>query len=94
MSSPRQTRSSSRDRCRDLLLRLSSYVDGDLSGPERRALVTHLKSCPCCQAMADDLKQTVAVCRKAGSARLPVDVRARARARIATLLATGDARTR
>jgi anti-sigma factor RsiW len=85
---------SARDRCRDLLVRLSSYVDGDLSGTERRAVVAHLKACPCCQAMADDLKQTVAVCRKAGSARLPADVRERARARIAALLASGEARQR
>jgi hypothetical protein len=31
----------------------------------------------------------VETCRKAGAARLPADVRMRARARIATLLATG-----
>jgi hypothetical protein len=39
--------------------------------------------------MADSLKHTVAACRKAGTARLPADVRVRARARIATLLASG-----
>jgi hypothetical protein len=37
------------------------------------------------------LKHTVDACRKAGSARLPADVRLRARARIATLLASGPA---
>ena len=42
--------------------------------------------------MADSLKHTVEACRKAGAARLPADVRVRARARIATLLAVGPAR--
>jgi hypothetical protein len=40
--------------------------------------------------MADSLKHTVEVCRKAGGARLPSDVKARARARITTLLASGS----
>jgi anti-sigma factor RsiW len=75
------------DRCRALLVQLSNYVDGDLSGPERRAVVAHLKRCPCCQSMADGLRHTVETCRKAKAARLPADVRARARARIAALLA-------
>jgi anti-sigma factor RsiW len=77
------------DRCRELLEQLSRYVDDDLAGGERRAMATHLKKCPCCQTMAESLQQTVEVCRKAGSARLPADVRARARRRIATLLASG-----
>lgn len=79
----------SQDRCRDLLEQLSRYVDDDVTGAERRAIVAHIRKCPCCQSMADSLQQTVAACRKAGTARLPADVRARARARITTLLASG-----
>ena len=54
----------SQDRCRELLVQLSNFVDGDLTAPERRAVVAHLKRCPCCQAMADGLKHTVETCRK------------------------------
>ncbi len=79
------------DRCRALLEQLSKYIDDDLSPAERRALTAHLRRCPCCQTMADSLKHTVDACRKAGTARLPADVRVRARARIATLLAAGSA---
>jgi anti-sigma factor RsiW len=88
--SPR-TKRPAHDRCRELIEQLSTYVDGELTGAERTALLRHLKHCPCCQAMADGLQQTVEVCRKAKTARLPADVRARARARIATLLASGAA---
>jgi len=42
--------------------------------------------------MANGLEQTVALCRQARSARLPADVRKRARARIASLLAAGGRR--
>jgi anti-sigma factor RsiW len=79
------------DRCRSLLEQLSKYIDGDLTPAQRRALAAHLRRCPCCQTMADSLKHTVDTCRKAGAARLPADVRLRARARIATLLASGPA---
>lgn len=79
------------DRCRRLLEQLSRYVDDDLSSTERRALVTHLRRCHCCQTMAGSLRHTVEVCRKAGTARLPPEVKQRARARISTLLASGPA---
>lgn len=78
------------DRCRELLVQLSTYVDGELTGADRRAVVAHLKRCPCCQAMADGLRHTVETCRKAKTARLPAAVRARARARITALLAAED----
>lgn len=78
------------DRCRELLERLSRYVDGDLSGAERRALTAHLRRCPCCDSMAESLKHTVSLCRDASSTRLPPAVRARAKARVAALLVPGS----
>ena len=77
------------DRCRSLLEQLSKYLDDELPPAQRRSLSAHLRRCPCCQTMADSLKHTVETCRKAGTTRLPADVRVRARARIATLLASG-----
>jgi anti-sigma factor RsiW len=73
--------------CRDLLEQLSWYVDGDLGDLERRTVSLHLKQCPCCVEFVDSLRRTVSVCRDAGRRRLPGAVRARARARIADLLA-------
>ena len=77
------------DRCRELLEQVSRYLDDDLSAAERRTIEKHLRTCPCCQHMAEGLKHTVEACHKAGAARLPADVRARAKARITTLLASG-----
>ncbi len=77
--------------CRDLLERLSLYIDGDLKGPERRSLLSHLRRCPCCEELAESLKRTALLCQEAGKTRLPPAVRARARRRIAELLAGGKA---
>jgi anti-sigma factor RsiW len=84
-------RKTASDRCRSLLEQLSKYLDDDLPPARRRSLRAHLQRCPCCQTMADSLQHTVDACRRAGAARLPADVRMRARARIATLLASGPA---
>jgi anti-sigma factor RsiW len=73
--------------CRELLEELSRYIDGELDARERRSIVAHLRRCPCCEEFADSLKRTVALCQQAGKRRLPADVRARARARIAELMA-------
>jgi anti-sigma factor RsiW len=80
------------DRCRSLLEQLSRYIDDEVTPEQRRSLAAHLRRCPCCQTMADSLRHTVYVCRKAGASRLPADVRSRARARVATLLASAPAR--
>jgi anti-sigma factor RsiW len=75
--------------CRNLLDQLSRYIDGELHDVDRRAVTLHLKRCPCCEELVDGLRRTVLVCREAGRRRLPREVRVRARARIATLLAEG-----
>ncbi len=73
-------------RCRELLEQLSRYIDNDLEPGERRALVNHLRRCPCCEEFADSLRRTVLVCQEAGRRKLPAEVRRRARNRIAELL--------
>ncbi len=72
--------------CRELLERLSLYIDGDLDARQRRSIVAHLRRCPCCEEFAESLRRTVQLCQEAGRSRLPTAVRARARARIAELL--------
>jgi anti-sigma factor RsiW len=73
--------------CRAYLERLSRYVDGDLSSHARQGTVLHLQHCPCCHDLVKSLKRTVTLCHAEGRRDLPAAVRARARARIATLLA-------
>ena len=72
--------------CRDLLEQLSRYIDGDLHDVDRRAVTLHLKRCPCCEELVDGLRRTVLACRVEGRRRLPREVQARAKARIASLL--------
>jgi anti-sigma factor RsiW len=79
--------------CRELLEELSRYIDGEMDARERRSIVTHLRRCPCCEEFADSLRRTVVLCQQAGKRRLPADVRARARARIAELMAESSRRT-
>ncbi len=74
-------------RCRELLEQLSLYIDGELEARQRQSLVAHLRRCPCCGEFAESLRRTVLLCQEAGRRRLPADVRARARARIAELMA-------
>jgi anti-sigma factor RsiW len=73
--------------CRAYLERLSRYVDGELSSRAQRDTVLHLEHCPCCHDLVDSLRQTVTLCHAEGRRRLPPAVRARAKARIAELLA-------
>jgi anti-sigma factor RsiW len=76
-------------RCRTLVERLSRFIDNDLTAAERRAVREHLRRCPCCDDFAESLRRTVRICQDARRQHLPADVRARARARVRQLLASG-----
>jgi len=76
--------------CRAHLERLSRYVDGDLPPRTRMGTVGHLAHCPCCRDVVDSLQRTLGLCHAERRRPLPSAVRARARARIAQLLAPRD----
>jgi anti-sigma factor RsiW len=75
-------------RCRELALQLSGYLDGELSIERAEALERHLAGCECCADFTEDLRRTIALCRRAGSAALPRAVQALARRRVKDLLNT------
>ena len=73
-------------RCRALLLELSRYLDGELTPNRRRAIARHIDACECCHTMSGRLRATIAACRAEAGKQPPRSVRARAAARIKSLL--------
>lgn len=70
-----------------MLDRLSQYIDDELTPRQRRAIDAHCRDCTRCRQMIVELRRTVSLYRRAGSAAaMPARTRARARARIARLL--------
>lgn len=65
---------------------LWAYLDGELPAPGARAIARHLAACEVCGRRARRLRTMLETCRAAGCRRLPADVRARAKKRIAALL--------
>ena len=72
--------------CGMLAERLSAFLDGDLSRDACRRISAHARRCPRCRALTKELRETVGVCRRAGTVPLPAAVRTRARAGIRELL--------
>ena len=72
--------------CRELVEQLSRLIDNDLPAAERRAVMQHLRRCPCCDDFVASLERTVRVCQEAGHVELPPAVRAGAVARIGRLI--------
>jgi anti-sigma factor RsiW len=81
-------------RCRSLFLEVSRYLDGELTPARRRAIERHIAACTCCGAMAERLRQTLAVCRATKKKALPRDVHIRATERAEALIARGARRNR
>jgi anti-sigma factor RsiW len=77
--------------CAAILTNISSYLDGELDATACAAIEAHCGTCPRCAPLVEGLRRTVGLCREAGSAPLPDEVRARARASVRRLL---DERTR
>ncbi len=78
--------------CKDLLERLSRYIDGELPADDRAGVERHLHDCPECVAVLRSLEHTVDLCREEGRPDLPPDLRARALDRVHRLLAASPAR--
>jgi len=76
--------------CRAQLSQLFDYLDGELSPARCKAIERHLASCHCCEALAFDLRRAMALCRVAGSPRMPAGVQRRARAAARRLLTQAD----
>ena len=73
--------------CTAMLAGISAYLDGDLDATACQAIERHCRTCPRCATLVDGLRETIGLCREAGSTPLPEPVRQRARASIERLLA-------
>jgi anti-sigma factor RsiW len=72
--------------CAAILAKVSDYLDAELEETECAAIEMHCAGCTRCASVVDALRRTVGLCRDAGRAPLPDDVRQRARASIRRLL--------
>jgi RNA polymerase sigma-70 factor (ECF subfamily) len=73
--------------CQEQLRELFDYIDGELTAGRCRAIERHLADCPCCDTLAANLRQAIALCRAEGQRQLPKPLRARALRRVRALLA-------
>ena len=74
--------------CGATLTSISAYLDGELDAVECESIERHCRDCPACTALVRGLRETIGLCREAGSAPLPEPVRQRAKASIERLLAS------
>lgn len=72
--------------CRDVLTRISAYLDGELDAPACDDIERHCATCPSCAAVVQGLRETMGLCRQAATLPLPAGVRQRARDRVRALL--------
>jgi anti-sigma factor RsiW len=72
--------------CKDILADISGYLDGELDTTVCQAIEQHCQHCPSCAALVSGLRETVGLCRQAGTVPLPDAVRQRARESVRQLL--------
>jgi anti-sigma factor RsiW len=78
--------------CREMLERISAYLDGDLDERSCRDVRRHCRDCPACATLLANLERTVGLCREAGAKPLPESVREQARAHVRDLLRRAERR--
>jgi anti-sigma factor RsiW len=74
--------------CRRVLASVSAYLDSDLDATTCESIEAHCRQCASCANVIAGLRETVGLCRKAGSVPVPDAVRQRARERVWRLLAS------
>jgi len=76
--------------CTEILQGISSYLDGDLDQAACEAIETHCADCARCAALVNELRETVALCRRTASVPLPESVRRQALESVRRLLDRGQ----
>jgi len=72
--------------CRTILANISAYLDGELEATACDAIEQHCQTCASCAALVRGLRETIGLCREAGSIPLPEAVRQRAQDSVRQLL--------
>lgn len=75
------------DECRALLEQIAAYLDGELEATECLRIEAHCQQCADCATVVGGLRETVGLCREAGSVPLPSPVREKALQSVRRLLA-------
>lgn len=75
-------------KCGATLANISAYLDGELDAVECDAIERHCRDCAACTTLVQGLRETIGLCREAGTTPLPEPVRQRAKASIERLLAS------
>ena len=65
--------------CSEIGTTFSRYLEGEIGPDACAALQRHVQSCTSCNAVCEDLRRTVALCRQTGTSPLAPDVQARLR---------------
>ena len=63
--------------CRQLILELSNYLDGEMDASLQAELEEHLKKCPDCRMVVNTTKKTIDIFCQCAPAPLPENVRSR-----------------
>jgi anti-sigma factor RsiW len=73
--------------CKQIFLRLSEYLDGDLPPDLCEEIQRHLAVCPACRAFTNTLRATIELCGKLPPVPIPPDLRRKLRAALRAHLA-------
>jgi anti-sigma factor RsiW len=65
------------EHCRDLLTKLSDYIDGELEKALCAEIEQHMADCLDCQAVVNTLDKTIELFRTTGRTQVPRDVQKR-----------------
>ncbi len=72
--------------CKRILANISGFLDGELDTTACDEIERHCQQCASCAALVNGLRETVGLCRQAGSVPLPDAVRRRAQDSVRRLL--------
>jgi RNA polymerase sigma-70 factor, ECF subfamily len=75
--------------CRDVVELFSRRMEGEIDGASCAELEQHLQGCPVCRGRCDSLRSTLALCKRAGEAPVPLAVERSVRAALEQFLRVG-----
>ncbi|MFC1852928.1 anti-sigma factor family protein [candidate division CSSED10-310 bacterium] len=68
--------------CKEIMKKISEYVDGELNEQDCQSIKEHINNCPACQTFIQSFSNTIELCKDLLKADIPPETRQRLHQRL------------
>ncbi|MBN2382943.1 zf-HC2 domain-containing protein [bacterium] len=69
-------------KCKEIVRKISEYIDGELGSSECESIREHIENCPTCRSFFSSFTRNIELCRELLKVEMPEEIKSRLRQRL------------